>query len=195
MKLARLSSAFLLWAAIAHRGLFAQQLPGSADSMQLRGVELRYVLPEPLFGDAQLAAPVKALYVNAWAFGSSKLAQLVSLADSTEIDVEILELRKARLALLQHVAGSGRIQHATDAKAPGTERLEPGAACAGLSHDFFSDADCLSDPAGADGFCTVPLATCCSRRTITGSRPFCWISEPKSVRNDFTYDTPSICTS
>jgi hypothetical protein len=93
MKLARLSSAFMLWAAIAHRGLFAQQLPGSADSMQLRGVELRYVLPEPLFGDAQLVEPVKALYINAWAFGSSKLAQLVRLADSTEINAFVVDVK------------------------------------------------------------------------------------------------------
>ena len=93
MKLACLSSALLLWAAITSRGLFAQQLPGSPDSMQLRGVELRYILPEPLFGDSSIADPVKALYVNAWAFGSSKLAQLVRLADSTEINAFVVDVK------------------------------------------------------------------------------------------------------
>jgi hypothetical protein len=93
MKLARLASASLLWAAITSRGLFAQQLPASPDSMQLRGVELRYILPEPLFDNAPATPPVKALYVNAWAFGSSKLAQLVRLADSTEINAFVIDVK------------------------------------------------------------------------------------------------------
>ena len=61
--------------------------------MRLRGVELRYILPEPLFGDAPAAQPVKALYVNAWAFGSTKLAQLVQLADSTEINAFVIDVK------------------------------------------------------------------------------------------------------
>ncbi|MGH7521938.1 MAG: putative glycoside hydrolase [Gemmatimonadales bacterium] len=93
MKLARLTSAFLLWAAITSRGLFAQQLPSSPDSMQLRGVELRYILPEPLFDNGPATPPVKALYVNAWAFGGSKLAQLVHLADSTEINAFVVDVK------------------------------------------------------------------------------------------------------
>ena len=93
MKLARVSNAFMLWAAIASRGLFAQQLPASADSMRLRGVELRYVLPEPLFDNGPVADPVKALYVNAWAFGGSKLWQLVRLADSTEVNAFVVDVK------------------------------------------------------------------------------------------------------
>jgi len=93
MKLARLSSAVMLWAAITSRGLLAQQLPASADSMLLRGAELRYILPEPLSGAAFEAEPVKALYVNAWAFGSSKLKQLVTLADSTEINAFVVDVK------------------------------------------------------------------------------------------------------
>lgn len=93
MKLPRFSSALMLWAAIAHRGLFAQQLPASADSLALRGVELRYVLPEPLFGNGPVADPVKALYVNAWAFGSPKFFQLVHLADSTEINAFVIDVK------------------------------------------------------------------------------------------------------
>src|SRR5438034_6341970 len=93
MKLARQTSALLLWAATLSRGLFAQQLPSSPDKFQLRGVELRYVLPEPLFDNAHDAEPIKALYVNAWAFGSSKLAHLVRLADSTEINAFVVDTK------------------------------------------------------------------------------------------------------
>src|SRR6266478_1151557 len=92
MKLAWQVSALLLSAATASRGLFAQQLPSSPETMQLRGVELRYVLPDPMFDNSQ-ADPIKALYVNAWAFGSAKLAQLVRLADSTEINAFVVDVK------------------------------------------------------------------------------------------------------
>ena len=92
MKLAFQAAAILFWAAPLGRGLFAQQLPASPDSMELRGVELRYILPEPLF-DNMTVEPVKALYVNAWAFGSSKLWRLVSLADSTEINALVIDVK------------------------------------------------------------------------------------------------------
>ena len=83
----------MLWAAISSRGLFAQGLPASPDSLQLRGVELRYVLPEPLFPAPPPPPPVKALYVNAWAFGSNKLWHLVRLADSTEINAFVVDVK------------------------------------------------------------------------------------------------------
>src|SRR6266567_1533481 len=92
MKLARQAAVFVVWAATASRGLFAQQLPSSPETMQLRGVELRYVLPDPMFDNSQ-ADPIKALYVNAWAFGGSKLAQLVRLADSTEINAFVVDVK------------------------------------------------------------------------------------------------------
>ncbi len=92
MRLAFLAAAILFWASPHGRGLFAQQLPASPDSMELRGVELRYILPEPLF-DNMTVEPVKALYVNAWAFGSSKLWRLVSLADSTEINALVIDVK------------------------------------------------------------------------------------------------------
>src|SRR6266702_4202839 len=92
MKLARQAAVVLLWAATASRGLFAQQLPSSPETMQLRGVQLRYVLPDPMFDNSQ-ADPIKALYVNAWAFGSSKLAQLVRLADSTESNAFVVDVK------------------------------------------------------------------------------------------------------
>src|SRR3981081_4139255 len=93
MKLAPQAAALLLWAAIATRGLFAQQLPTSPETMKLRGIELRYVLPDPMFDNSQSADPIKALYVNAWAFGSPKLAQLVRLAGSTEINAFVVDVK------------------------------------------------------------------------------------------------------
>jgi len=93
MSLARQTGVLLLWAATMSRGLFAQSLPVSPDSLRLRGVELRYVLPEPLFDNAPAAEPIRALYVNAWAFGSSKLEQLVRLADSTEINAFVVDVK------------------------------------------------------------------------------------------------------
>lgn len=93
MSLARKTSVLLLWAAIFSRGLFAQHLPSSADSLALRGVALRYVLPEPLFDSGPAADPIKAVYVNAWAFGSPKLWQLVRLADSTEINAFVVDVK------------------------------------------------------------------------------------------------------
>jgi hypothetical protein len=92
MRLARLAGILALGAATSGRGLFAQ-VPASADSLQLRGVELRYILPEPLFDIEPVDEPVKALYVNAWAFGSSKLAHLVQLADSTEINAFVVDVK------------------------------------------------------------------------------------------------------
>lgn len=124
MKLARQASALLLWAAISSRGLFAQGLPASAENLQLRGVELRYVLPEPLFNAPPPAPPVKALYVNAWAFGSSKLWHLVRLADSTEINAFVVDVKDDTGCLLYasdvRVArdvGATRCVRARDARA------------------------------------------------------------------------------
>jgi hypothetical protein len=92
MKLARQASTLLLWAAISSRGLFAQDIPGAQSALQLRGGELRYILPEPRFGSTP-PPPIRALYVNAWAFGSSKLWHLVRLADSTEINAFVVDVK------------------------------------------------------------------------------------------------------
>ncbi|HEX9394062.1 MAG TPA: putative glycoside hydrolase [Gemmatimonadales bacterium] len=88
----------------ASRGLAAQEpgpetpalplpLAPAADHVivLLRGVEPRYALPEPLLLPA--ARAVKALYVNAWAFGSPKLRTLIELADSTEINAFVIDVK------------------------------------------------------------------------------------------------------
>src|SRR2546422_6489600 len=94
----RRASALLLWAALfTSRGLFAQGIlpPGdtvaAADQLKvaLRPLDLRYAQPHPILGPAP--ASIKALYVNAWAFGSSKLWQLVRLADETRINAFVID--------------------------------------------------------------------------------------------------------
>src|SRR5437879_12822322 len=96
----RQASAFLLWAAVVtSRGRFAQGIlpPGdtvaAADQVKvaLRPMELRYAQPQPILGPAP--ASIKALYVNAWAFGSPKLWQLVRLADETEINAFVVDVK------------------------------------------------------------------------------------------------------
>jgi hypothetical protein len=84
-------------------------------------------------------------------------AGAVALADAAEIHFDLRRLREVRFALFQHIRGGARVEHAADAKASFADRLEPR-----VAHDFFSA--CCCEPAGADGFCTVPLATCCSSR-------------------------------
>src|SRR5256885_877822 len=102
MRMAWRAGALLLWAAISYRGLFAQGVvdagparlaPIPVDQLpaKISASDVRYAQPEPL----SYAAPrsIKALYVNAWAFGSSKLWQLVRLADSTEINALVVDVK------------------------------------------------------------------------------------------------------
>ena len=99
MAVVRQVTALLLAALVTSRGLFAQ-VPVAADSFvaaadaaraELRQVDLRYVQPRPLLTPP--AASIKGLYVNAWAFGSSKLWQLMRLADSTEINAFVIDVK------------------------------------------------------------------------------------------------------
>src|SRR3989440_12771430 len=108
----RRASALLPWAALfASRGLFAQgSLPpgdtvAAADQLKvaLRPVDLRYAQPQPILGPAP--ASIKALYVNAWAFGSSKLWQLVRLADETEINAFVIDVEDDTGGMLYPSAG------------------------------------------------------------------------------------------
>src|SRR3989441_9080575 len=95
------ASAFLLWAALfTSRGLFAQGIlpPGdtvaAADQLKvaLRPLDLCYAQPQPILGP--VLASIKALYVNAWAFGSSKLWQLVRLAGETENNALVSDVKE-----------------------------------------------------------------------------------------------------
>src|SRR5881296_1396959 len=124
MRLVRQASVLLLWAAlVTSRGLFAQIAPPDQARVALRPVDLRYVqpalprlLPSP--------ATVKALYVNAWAFGSSRLWQLVRLADETEINAFVVDVKDDTGCLLYPSAvptaqqiGANQCTRAHDARA------------------------------------------------------------------------------
>jgi hypothetical protein len=105
MRFARQASALLSWAALLlSRGLFAQSpadslsaelpLAVAADQARvaLRPFDVRYVQPAlPVL--LPTARSVKALYVNAWAFGSPKFWQLVRLADETEINAFVVDVK------------------------------------------------------------------------------------------------------
>src|SRR6266567_8851813 len=108
MVVVRQAGVLLLAALISSRGLFAQD-GASRDSLDqvspsvltttaadevkvlLRPVEIRYVQQEDVL--LPRAANIKGLYVNAWAFGSSKLWQLVRLADETEVNAFVIDVK------------------------------------------------------------------------------------------------------
>src|SRR2546429_3562200 len=138
MVVVRQAGVLLLAALISSRGLFAQdgardsldQVPPSvltttaADEVKvlLRPVEIRYVQQEELL--LPRAANIKGLYVNAWAFGSPKLWQLVGLADETEINAFVVDVKDDTGCLLCPSAvptaeqiGANRCVRAKDAKA------------------------------------------------------------------------------
>src|SRR2546428_10458292 len=107
----RQASALLLWAALfTSRGLFAQGiLPprdtvAAADQLKvaLRPLDLRYAQPQPILGP--VPASIKALYVNAWAFGSSKLWQLVRLAGEDQINALVVDVEDGTRGMLSPAA-------------------------------------------------------------------------------------------
>src|SRR5437764_12979674 len=107
MVVVRQAGVLLLAALISSRGLFAQD--GARDSLDqvapavlttaaadevkvlLRPVEIRYVQQEDVL--LPRAANIKGLYVNAWAFGSPKLWQLGRLADQTEVNAFVIDVK------------------------------------------------------------------------------------------------------
>lgn len=107
MRLRRLVGAFVLGAALgSSRGLFAQdrwepplvlappaRLGAAADQsrVSLVPMELRFARRRPF--EFIRPSAVKALYVNAWAFSSSRLWQLVRLADSTEVNALVVDVK------------------------------------------------------------------------------------------------------
>src|SRR5947199_424120 len=108
MVVVRQAGVLLLAALISSRGLFAQD-GASRDSLDqvspsvltttaadevkvlLRPVDIRYVQQEDVL--LPRAANIKGLYVNAWAFGSPKLWQLVRLADQTEVNAFVIDVK------------------------------------------------------------------------------------------------------
>src|SRR5213079_901193 len=133
----------LLAALLTSRGLFAQDpvdsatapaplpsLPAGAaatvpvDQLKvlLRPTEIRYVQQESVL--LPPTANIKALYVNAWAFGSPKLWQLVRLADETEVNAYVIDVKDDTGCLLYpstvptaEQIGANRCVRAKDARA------------------------------------------------------------------------------
>src|SRR5437773_10069275 len=142
MNVVRQAGALLLAALVTSRGLFAQGAVDSpaADStvVDLRGapaitpadqlkvllhpVEIRYVQQESVLLPA--TGSIKGLYVNAWSFGSPKLWQLVRLADETEINAFVVDVKDDTGCLLYASAvptaqqiGANQCVRAKDARA------------------------------------------------------------------------------
>src|SRR6266567_6319570 len=135
----RQASALLLAALFTSRGLFSQQpadtgmvvdpmagavtsTPADQVKVLLRPTEIRYVQQESVL--LPTTANIKGLYVNAWAFGSKKLWQLVRLADETEINAFVIDVKDDTGCLLYPSAvptaeqiGANKCVRAKDAKA------------------------------------------------------------------------------
>src|SRR5881409_328362 len=142
MNVVRQAGALLLAALVTSRGLFAQRAVDSpapdstvvdlrgapaitpADQLKvlLHPVEIRYVQQESVLLPA--TGSIKGLYVNAWAFGSPKLWQLVRLADETEINAFVVDVKDDTGCLLYPSAvptaqqiGANQCVRAKDARA------------------------------------------------------------------------------
>ena len=136
MIVVRQAGILLLAALLTSRGLFAQdsaavatasptdQVASPADQVKvlLRPTEIRYVHQESVL--LPPTAKIKGLYVNAWAFGSPKLWQLVRLADETEINAFVVDVKDDTGCLLYastvptaEQIGANRCVRAKDARA------------------------------------------------------------------------------
>src|SRR5213594_2663228 len=129
MAVVRQAGAFLLAALIMSRGLFAQDSaavatasPADQVKVLLRPTEIRYVHQESVL--LPPTGKIKGLYVNAWAFGSPKLWQLVRLADETEINAFVVDVKDDTGCLLYpstvptaEQIGANRCVRAKDARA------------------------------------------------------------------------------
>ena len=143
MVVVRQAGALLLAALITSRGLFAQDSaavvtasPADQVKVLLRPTEIRYMQQESVL--LPPTAKIKGLYVNAWAFGSQKLWQLVRLADETEINAFVVDVKDDTGCLLYpstvptaELIGANRCVRAKDARA----RLDTLAA-----HDIYAIA-------------------------------------------------------
>src|SRR6266496_2284272 len=129
MVVVRQAGALLLAALITSRGLFAQDSaavvtasPADQVKVLLRPTEIRYMQQESVL--LPPTAKIKGLYVNAWAFGSQKLWQLVRLADETEINAFVIDVKDDTGCLLYPSAvptaqqiGANKCVRAKDAQA------------------------------------------------------------------------------
>ncbi|HYU37245.1 MAG TPA: putative glycoside hydrolase [Gemmatimonadales bacterium] len=96
--------------------------PADQVKVLLRPTEIRYMQQESVL--LPPTAKIKGLYVNAWAFGSQKLWQLVRLADETEINAFVVDVKDDTGCLLYpstvptaELIGANRCVRAKDARA------------------------------------------------------------------------------
>src|SRR5213593_1577572 len=129
MNVVRQAAVLLLAALLTSRGLFAQDSaavatasPADQVKVLLRPTEIRYVHQESVL--LPPTGKIKGLYVNAWAFGSPKLWQLVRLADETEINAFVVDVKDDTGCLLYpstvpiaEQIGANRCVRAKDARA------------------------------------------------------------------------------
>src|SRR5437879_8245345 len=129
MAVVRQAGTLLLAALLTSRGLFAQDSaavapdsPPDQVKVLLRPTEIRYVQQESVL--LPPTAKIKGLYVNAWAFGSPKLWQLVRLADETEINAFVVDVKDDTGCMLYpstvptaEQIGANRCVRAKDARA------------------------------------------------------------------------------
>src|SRR5256714_10344039 len=129
MAVVRQAGTLLLAALLTSRGFVAQgraavapASPPDQVKVLLRPTEIRYVQQESVL--LPPTAKIKGLYVNAWAFGSPKLWQLVRLADETEINAFVVDVKDDTGCLLYPSAvptaeriGANKGVRAKDAKA------------------------------------------------------------------------------
>src|SRR5881296_2053109 len=129
MNVVRQAAVLLLAALLTSRGLFAQDSaavatasPADQVKVLLRPTEIRYVHQESVL--LPPTGKIKGLYVNAWAFGSPKLWQLVRLADETEINAFVVDVKDDTGCLLYPSAvptaqqiGANQCVRAKDARA------------------------------------------------------------------------------
>ena len=89
-------------ALVPSRGLFAQRpdvppapalVPVTPEQLQARLQPILLQMREPDTSLFPLPEPVRALYVNAWAFSSPKLWGLLELADATEINAFVVDVK------------------------------------------------------------------------------------------------------
>jgi hypothetical protein len=146
---------------MSSRGLFAQHVPAvmaqglelDPRRMELRPMAVRYALPAlSLVNEAAVGAAVKALYVNAWAFSSRRLWHLVRLADSTEINALVVDVKDDTGCLLY----PSRVPTAEQVGANACRRIAASAMRARLdtlaAHDIYTIARIVvaKDPLLAD---------------------------------------------
>lgn len=82
-----------MWAAFQQRDRWADELPPPQIPAPATAAPRDTARPSPAPPLNRPPATVRALYVNAWAFGSSRFYDLVRLADTTEVNALVIDVK------------------------------------------------------------------------------------------------------